>query len=137
MQADVGIEGIGTAGQTKKETTPITKMQKTKSKTPLTDREYQKSIYVSYVGLDFCKRLEARLHKAERDLARVKEAETDVSILLSQVKKERDMLLNSLQEAISLRIIPTSSASDGGANRHSEVVACADRCREAVYRATH
>ena len=45
-------------------------------------------------------------------------------------------LLEALEAAVKVGIIPKSSAKDGGATRHSEQVRVADMCRDAIAKAT-
>jgi hypothetical protein len=45
-------------------------------------------------------------------------------------------LLEALQEAVACGMVPTSTANDGGPNRHSRQVRCADLIRAAIAKAT-
>jgi hypothetical protein len=45
-------------------------------------------------------------------------------------------LLGALQEAVDCGLVPTSSANDGGPNRHSRQVRCADMIRASIAKAT-
>lgn len=47
-------------------------------------------------------------------------------------KQQRDELLAALKQAVDCEMVPTSSARDGGANRHVKQLRVADMIRDAI-----
>ena len=51
---------------------------------------------------------------------------------IDQLKQQRDELLAALKEAVDCGMVPTSSAKEGGANRHIKQLQVADMIRDAI-----
>lgn len=51
---------------------------------------------------------------------------------IDQLKQQRDELLAALKQAVDCEMVPTSSARDGGANRHVKQLRVADMIRDAI-----
>ena len=51
---------------------------------------------------------------------------------MSKLKQQRDELLAAFKQAVDCGMVPTSSAKDGGANRHIKQLQVADMIRDAI-----
>lgn len=64
--------------------------------------------------------------------ARIKNYVFKLQAELDSVKQQRDELLAALKQAVDCEMVPTSSAREGGANRHVKQLRVADMIRDAI-----